>query len=234
LFDFLEGLASSVGQVFIPGMLLVAGDAAATAANILSHELLFKLSFSAALIAVGCHIAWTFLFYELFKPVNQKMSLLAAFVGLVGIATQAFSTIFQYAPLVILQSGASSSAFNTPQLQALAQTFLELRLQAFNTYIAFFGLWCVLTGYLIYRSAFMPRIIGVLEAISGVCWLTFLWPPLVDLLFPTFTGTLAAPGELSLQLWLIFFGVNAQRWTKQAQGAGTVHSGRLAPVQAEP
>jgi len=100
LFELLEALTSGFGQVIVPGMLVVSGDAAATAANILAHELSFRLCFVAALIAVACHIAWTLLFYELFKPVNRSVSLLAAFLSLVAIAVQAFSSLFQLAGLM--------------------------------------------------------------------------------------------------------------------------------------
>jgi hypothetical protein len=83
VFEILEGLTSAFGQVFVLGKLIVSGDAAATAANILGHERLFWLGFVSSLIGVACHIAWTLLFYELLKPVNRSLSLLAAFVGIV-------------------------------------------------------------------------------------------------------------------------------------------------------
>src|SRR5438046_5556435 len=94
VFELLEALTSGFGQVIVPGMLIVSGNAAATAANILAHRSLFRFSILAALIGVACHIAWTFLFYELFKPVNRSLSLLAAFVGLVAIAIQCCRSLF--------------------------------------------------------------------------------------------------------------------------------------------
>ena len=215
VFELLEALTSGFGQVIVPGMLVVAGNAKATAANILAHGLLFRLSILAALIGVACHIAWIFLFYELFKPVNRSLSLLAAFVGLVAIAIQACSSLFQVAPLIVMEAGQSFSAFNVDQLQALTLMSLRFSARAFNTYLAFFGIWCVLMGYLIFRSTFMPRIIGVLEAFAGLCWLTFLWPPLGHYLSP-YNQVLSAPGELSLMLWLLVMGVNSQRWNEQA------------------
>jgi hypothetical protein len=214
VFELLEALTSGFGQVIVPGMLVVAGNATATAANILAHGSLFRLSILAALIGVACHIAWIFLFYELFKPVNRSLSLLAAFVGLVAIAIQACSSLFQVAPLIVMEAGQSFSAFNVDQLQALTLMFLRFSARAFNTYLAFFGIWCVLIGYLIFRSTFMPRIIGVLEAFAGLCWLTFLWPPLGHYLSP-YNQVLSAPGELSLMLWLLVMGVNSQRWNEQ-------------------
>ena len=218
LFDLLEGLTSGFGQVIVPGMLVVSSNAAATAANILAHGLLFRFSILAALIGVACHTAWTFLFYELFKPVNTSLSLLAAFVGLVAIAIQACSSVFQLAPLIIMDGGQSFSAFNVDQLQALTLMFLRFSGRAFNTYLAFFGIWCVLIGYLIFRSTFMPRIIGVLEAFAGLCWLTFLWPPFGHYLSP-YNQILSAPGEISLMLWLLVMGVNNERWNEQASSA---------------
>ena len=218
LFDLLEGLTSGFGQVIVPGMLVVSSNAAATAANILAHGLLFRFSILAALIGVACHTAWTFLFYELFKPVNRSLSLLGAFIGLVAIAIQACSSVFQLAPLIIMQGGQSFSAFNVDQLQALTLVFLRFGARAFNTYLAFFGIWCVLIGYLIFRSTFMPRIIGVLEAFAGLCWLTFLWPPFGHYLSP-YNQILSAPGEISLMLWLLVMGVNNERWNEQASSA---------------
>jgi len=214
-FELLEGVTSGFGQVIVPGMLVVSGNAAATAANILAHESLFRFSILAALIGVTCHIAWIFLFYDLFKVVNRNLSLLAAFVGLVAIAIQACSILFQVSPLIIMQGGQAFSAFNLDQLQALTLIFLRISARAFNIYLAFFGLWCVLIGCLIFRSTFMPRIIGVLEAVAGLCWLTFLWPPLGHFLSP-YNQILSGPGEISLTLWLLVVGVNVQRWKEQA------------------
>lgn len=214
-FELLEALTSGFGQVIVPGMLVVSGDAAATAVHLLAHGLLFRLSIVAALIGVACHIAWTFLFYELFKPVNRSLSLFAAFVSLVAIALQAFSSLFQLAPLVVLEGGPSLSAFNVEQLRALALLCLQLYSRAFDLYLVFFGFWCVLIGYLIVKSTFMPRIIGVLETVAGLCWLTFLWRPFAYFLHP-YNQVLAGLSEISLMLWLLVMGVNAQRWKEQA------------------
>ena len=117
-----------------------------------------------------------------------------------------------------MEAGQSFSAFNIEQLQALTFMFLRFSARAFNIYPAFFGIWCVLIGYLIFRSTFMPRILGVLEALAGLCWLTFLWPPLGHYLSP-YNQVLAAVGELLLMLWLLVMGVNAQRWNEQARAA---------------
>jgi hypothetical protein len=86
-----------------------------------------------------------------------------------------------------------------------------LNADAFYIYLVFFGFWCVLVGYLIFESTFMPRVIGVLEAVAGMCWLTFLWPPFAQYLSP-YNQVLAGLGELSLMAWLLVVCVNAERW----------------------
>ena len=215
VFEVLEGMTSAFGQVFVLGRLVVFSDAAATAANILGHQPLFWLGFVSSLIGVACHIAWTLLFYELFKPVNRSLSLLAAFVGLVVCGLQALTSLLYLAPLLILQGGSSVSAFTAEQLQALALIFLKLNAYAFEIDLVFFGFWCVLAGYLIFRSTFLPRILGVLLAIDGLGWATYMYPPLASYLFP-FIAAASALAEIPLQLWLVVMGVNPQRWKEQA------------------
>jgi len=235
VFEMLEGLTAAFGQVIVPNQLVVAGDAASTAANILGHEPLFRLGFASSLIAVMLRLAWTLLFYDLFRPVSKRLSLLAVLVSLVACALQACAALFYIAPLFILGGGISPSAvstehllvgggvgslsaFTTAQLQALALIFLKLNGQAFNIYLIFFGLYCVLIGYLIFRSTFLPRLLGVLLAIDGLGWMLFLSPPLASSLFPAI-ATASAVAELPLQLWLVVMGVNGQRWQVQAEAA---------------
>jgi hypothetical protein len=135
------------------------------------------------LISHAFYIALTLLFYDLFKPVNRSLSLLAAFFSLVGCAI---------GPLSLFVHAAS---YISP--------------------LVFFGFYCLLIGYLIFRSTFLPRILGALMAFAGLGWLTFLSPPLANYLSPwnMIPGIL---GEGMLTLWLLVKGVNAQRWKEQA------------------
>jgi hypothetical protein len=216
--QLMEAVTAAFGEVIIPGKLVVAGNAAATAANILGHERLFWLGFVLSLIGVAFHIAWALLMYELLNPVNRSLSRLAAFVILVGCAIQALTSLLYLAPLIILQGGSSLSAFAPEQLQALALVFLRLNDYAFQIYLVFFGVWCLLIGYLIFRSTFLPRILGVLLAISGLGWVTYLYPPLAHRVYPIIAAA-SALGEIPLELWLIVMGVNVQRWKEQASAA---------------
>jgi hypothetical protein len=142
-----------------------------------------RLGSAAGLIAGACYIAVTLLFYGLFKPVNRNLSLLAAFISLVGIIIGPLS------------------------LFLLALSHISP--------LVFFGFYCLLIGYLIFRSTFLPRILGALMAFAGLGWLTFLSPPLANYLAP-YNFIPGLLGEGVLTLWLLVMGVNGQRWKQQA------------------
>jgi len=214
------------GGVAVPSFrLVVSGDAAATATNILAHEPLFRLGFADLLVNVAVYIVVTLLFYELFKPVNRSLSLLAVFFSLAGCAIQALAGLFYLAPLVVLGGAPYLSVFKVEQVHALALMFFELYARAYNIGLVFFGFYCLLIGYLILRSTFLPRVLGVLMAIAGMAWLTFLSPPLANYLSPYNLGV-GALGEGSLLLWLLVMGVNAQRWKEQASAPGEYQTQR--------
>ena len=145
-----------------------------------------RLGSAAGLIAGACYIAVTLLFYGIFKPVNRNLSLVAAFISLVGIIM---------GPLSLLRLVPSN-------LNPLV----------------FFGFYCILIGYLIFKSTFLPRILGALMAFGGLGWLTFLSPPLANHLSPYifFPGII---GEGALTVWLLVMGMNVQRWREQASAA---------------
>jgi len=198
-------LTAILGEFFLKGM-VVNGDAAATANNILGHQSLFRLGLATGLVATALYIAVAALFYGLFKTVNRNLSLLAAFIGLVGCAITTFGSLFQLAPLVLLGGSQYLSVFSLLQLRALALMFLELNNQAANIYLVIFGFYDLLIGYLIFKSVFLPRVLGVLMALAGLGWLTFLWPPLANHLSP-YNLVLGFLAELSLMLWLLVMGV---------------------------
>ena len=214
LMDFAFAPAMFAGSKFV-----VPGDATVTATNMLTHESLFRLGFAGNMIALATYIAVTALFYELFKPVNRTISLLAAFFGLAGCVIIAVSCVFYVAPFLVL--GGSShyfSAFTVEQSQALALLLFKLYSQGFGVSFVFFGFYCLLIGYLIFRSRFMPRFLGVGMAIAGLGGLTFLSPPLVHYLSPYIM--LGGIGEGALVVWLLVVGVNPERWKEQASAAG--------------
>lgn len=210
---------TSMYAMFVGGRLVVSGDAAATAANLLSHESLFRSGSAAILISTAFYLAVTVLVYELLKPVNRTISLLAAFFSLAGCAVGALGCLFDLVPFVLLRGGQYLSVFTVEQLQALALMFLKVRVQANdNIALVFFGLHCLLVGCLILISTFLPRIIGALMVLAGLGWLTFLAPPVARSLSP-YIMLPGAVGELSLTLWLLVKGVNVERWNEQTRAA---------------
>jgi hypothetical protein len=217
---FISGWAYTFADGSVRGKLVVEGDGAATAHNILTHLPLYRVGFATDLLAAVLYIAVTLLLYDLFRPVNPSVSLAAAFFSFGGCILQAAGSLFHLAPLVILGGAPYLSVFKPEQLQSLALLSLDLRAQTINIYMVFFGCYCILIGVLILGSKFMPRIIGVFMAIAGTGYLTFLSPPLAHNLFPHVLMPAGALGEGSLILWLLIFGVNSQRWREQASEAG--------------
>lgn len=217
LFQLLEAATATYGQVIILGNLLVSGNATVTAANILAHKPLFRLGFALSVIGVICHLAWAVLIYELLKPASRRVSLFALVTMIVGSAVQAFTAVMYIAPLLMLDAGNSLQAFTADQLQAVAYALLRINAYAFDTYLVFFGLWCAVIGFLIFKSTFMPKILGVLLMISGVGWMVYLVPPVANRIFFPYITTASAIGEIPLMLWLLIAGVNGQRWREQAR-----------------
>jgi hypothetical protein len=216
-------VAAPFAEVFVRGKLVVYGDAAATAANILAHEPLYRLAGAADLIAFTCDAAVALILYQLLKPVSRSLSLFAAFFRLLHVAIVTVNTLNHFAPLVFLGGAHFLTAFKTDQLQALALASLSLHGTGYNIGLVFFGFHCLLIGYLISRSAFLPRILGGLMAIAGLCYLTNSF---ANLLSPAFAGHLypyillpSGVAELSLCLWLMVMGVNVQRWKEQASAS---------------
>ena len=205
------------------GPLIMANDAAATAANILAQESLYRLGFAFDLISGASYLVTTVFLYHVLKPVSRSVSLLAAFFGLAGVASGGVSWLFRLAPLVLLHGDQYLSAFTTSQLQAMSMIALKLQLPVFSIGMVFFGIQCLSIGYLVARSTFLPRILGVLLAIGGT---SYVIASFASFLIPSFGAHLvsfvlpvALIGEGSLTLWLLVKGVNLQRWKEQASAA---------------
>jgi hypothetical protein len=165
-FILLYFLTAVFAEFFMRG-LVASGDAAATANNILAHQPLFRLGLATGLIATARCVAVTALFYDLSKPVNRSLSLLAAFFSLVGCAIMAFASVFRIAPHVVLGGGQYLSVFTVEQLRALASLFLELYGQGVNICFVFFRSLLPWVGYLSVtdaRKLFVPyiQVLGVL------------------------------------------------------------------------
>jgi hypothetical protein len=215
----INGVIYTKGDSLVHGRILVKDDAVATAHNILTNGSVLQLSFACLLIAILAYIAVTFLLYELLKPVNRGISLLAAFFSMAGCTVGAFGSFFTILPLTILGGAPYLSVFKAEQLQALSLLSLNLSAIVAGISMVFFGCYCILIGSLILRSKFMPRIIGAFLIITGLTYQVFLSPSLAANLFSHVVMPAGMLGEGSLILWLLIFGVHSQRWREQAGAA---------------
>jgi len=203
--------------MFVRGRFVVKGDAATTAANMMAHETWFRLAFAGDLLVVAIYIVFTALMFDLMKPVSRNVSLLAAFFSLMGCATQACACLFEIAPLIVLSREPFLGAWNPDQLHSLAYLSLKLYAATYGISLVFFGFYNLTIGYLVFKSTFLPRILGVLMALSCPVGLTFLWPPFATAYFRYLL--IMDIGELLLVLWLLVMGVNVKRWWEQSDAA---------------
>ena len=199
-------------HLFVAGRLIVPGDAAATAQNLVASASLYRVAF--ALDMIPAYAVVTVLFYDLFKPVDRSLSLLAAVFSLLGGAVGSAIGVLQLAPVVALRDIPTMSGLAVDQQLTLVSLFLELHHVGFTISLAFFGFYCAVLGWLIMTSGLMPRIVGGLMAVAGVAWVTyafaaFVAPPAAAGLGPWALGV-GTLGEGALTLWLLSFGVNAR------------------------
>jgi hypothetical protein len=221
-------VGGAFAQLGVRERLVVSGDAAATAHNIVAHELLYRLGFAIEVFYLLCGVPLKFLLYDLFRVVNRNVALVMVLFAAIGAAIQGVMMLAHYAPLLFLGGAGYLGAFSAAQLQAAAYLSLRLFDYGYMIALAFFGCFCLLIGYLIVRSTFFPRLVGPLLAIEGVLYLTnsfahFLAPAVGDQVYPFLK--LSGIGEVSFCLCLLVVGVNASRWTTQA----AEQVGRRAP-----
>ncbi len=224
------GGAFAIG--FVRGTLVVSGDAAATAHNIQAHELLYRLGLAAHVVVTVTNVPLAVIFYELFKVVNRRLALLDAGFILVATAIEAGGLLIESAPLFLLGGGPYAGALPAAQLQALAYLASDLAGIGYSIHTVFFGLDILCFAYLVLRSTFVPRAIGVLLALDGLAYLVYSFAHLGA---PGFAAQLvpwiqlpALLGEGSLCLWLLAVGVDAERWQAWASAAP-----RLRPAHLE-
>ena len=200
--------------LYLPSRFIVRGDAAATASNIMASESLFRFGIVLNLITFIGQIFLVLALYQLLKVVNKNMAALMVIFSLAAVPIAMLNELIQLAVLQLLSGADYLEIFPTEQLQALAYLFLRLHSQGLNIAQIFWGLWLFPMGYLVFKSGFLPRIIGVLLIIAcfGYVIQSFVafFGYSVDLIF--FTGW----GELALLFWLLIKGVNIEHWEKRA------------------
>src|ERR671937_1011598 len=183
------GGAFAIG--FVPAIIGVGPDAAATAHNIQTHELLYRLGLAAHVVVTVTNVPLAVIFYDLFKVVNRRLALLDACFILVATAIEAAGLLNQFAPLALLGSGPYASALPAAQLQALAYMSVDLSGIGYSVHTVFFGVDILCMAYLVLRSRFVPRAIGLLLAIEGLAYLVY-----------SFTNIVAPSAAAQLVPWI--------------------------------
>jgi hypothetical protein len=219
-------LINIVGGAFAIGVvpaILFTADPAVTAHNIQTHELLYRSGLVAHVVVTLTNVPLAVIFYDLFKVVNRRLALLDAFFILVATAIEATSLINQFTPLILLGDGPYANALPAAQLQALAYLPSDLSGIDYSIHTIFFGFDILALGYLVFRSTFIPRVIGVLLAIDALAYLLYGF---ANLLVPGFAARLvpwiqlpALVGEGTFCVWLLIVGVRVERWRERASAA---------------
>lgn len=203
-------------EAFVRNKLFVSGNANATANNIMHAEFLWKIGITADLIMHICDLPVMIILYYLLKPVSKKLALLNLSFNLIQTAVLVANKLNLFAALFFLGDAAYLKSFSPDQLNTLSYLSIKLHDFGFGVGLIFFGFVCLLEGYMIFKSGYFPKPIGILMTIAGICYLfnsfaLILVPQLssIAILMPCLIA------ELSLSLWLVFKGVNLPIWKQK-------------------
>lgn len=203
--------AGIFAEFVVRSRLIVPGDAATTAGNIMASQTLFRLGFASDFIMLASDVVVALTLYVLLRPVHRHLSLLAAFFRLVMASILGINMLNIFAVLVFLSGEAYLTVFGPDQLQALAMVVLDAHAMGYSIGLIFFGLGLLVQGYLFFESKYVPRILGVLLALAALVYLAgsfahILAPGVVETYSPAYVVPFVA--ELAMALWLLIKGVN--------------------------
>lgn len=200
----------------VMGQVVVSGDAAATAVNLSAMESSWRMGIALEFAALMCVTALAMIYFVMLRPVSRELNLFATFLRLVGITVEAVATLSLLEALFPLNGATYLKAFTPAQLQVTAYLAIRSHAHGYALALLFFGFCFLFHGYLIWRSGFLPRVLGIFIQIAGLAYLTnsfalFVAPAFQSKIFP---GILvpAFLAETSLCLWLLIKGVDVEKW----------------------
>jgi hypothetical protein len=215
---------SFFGILYVPSMPVVPGDAAATARNIMGSEWLFRSGMVSHLVGQLIFVLLVLTLYQLLRPVNKDYSVLMVTLALLGVPIALVNEVNHFAVLRLLSGVDYLETLTRGQIEAQAMLFLDLRRSGLVVAQVFWGLWLIPLGYLVFRSGFLPRLLGVLLIVAGVGYVVDV---VVVVLLPNIDSTISQftfVGELLFPLWLVFKAVNVDRWQRVALTNGVMQS----------
>ncbi len=204
-------------MLYIPTTLVVPGDATATANNIMASQGLFRAGMVSDSIVFLIEIALTVLLYILIKPVSKSLSLIATYARLAMTVIQGINLLNHFIVLLLLSGAGYLTVFAPDQLQVFVLLFLNAHESVTLIWGLFFGLHLLVFGYLVYKSGYLPKFIGVLLLIVALCYLV---QDFGNMLFSQYKALFTSIGslaflEIAFPLWLLIKGVNVEEWQKR-------------------
>jgi hypothetical protein len=211
---YLIFILTTVLATYVRSQFIVSRDAATTANNIVASQGLFRVGFVTELVSAVFFLLAAWALYVLLKPVNKNLALLFLLLNLGGVAVECINALNLFAALQFLSGANYLTVFQTGQLQALAMSFLNLYTNGFLIAQIFFSAWLLPLGYLVYKSRFLPRPLGlllILDFFGNMSWFLqgFLLPDYSILAYPG--NAISFIAEISLMLWLLIMGVKDQK-----------------------
>lgn len=202
------------GEMFVRASIIVPGDAAATSANIISSNGLFRLGFTSDIIMALCDVSIGVIFYTLLKPVNKTLALLAAFLRLAQTAIIGMNLLNHFSAIIVLDNPEYLNAFGTTELYAKVSLFLEMHKYGYLISGVFFGANCLITGYLFYKSQYFPKVLGLMLIMASFGYMinsftNFLAPDYIAISDIILLVT-AVITELTICVWLLIKGVKSK------------------------
>jgi len=200
------------GLMIVPAQLIVVGDAAATASNVRASQNLLRAGIASDAVVFLIEIVLTVMIYALLKPVNETLSLVAAFARLAMTIVQGVNLLNYFAILSLVGGAGYLAVFTTPQLDSLALLFFNLHESVALVWGLFFALHLLVSGYLVYQSGYIHKVVGLLLIVAGLCYATQSFG---NILFPQHKDVLISIGllsmvELAFPLWLLVKGVKIE------------------------
>ena len=215
LLYFVMGIVAPIGLLYVPGKLIVSGDATATADRIRASEWLFRIGIGSELFHQALAVFLVLALYRLFKPVSQPHAALVVILGaLVSVPIMFVGAVFEVAALILVKGAEFLSPFDRSQLDALAYLFTRLHSHGINVASIFWGLWLFPLGTLVVRSGFIPRFLGILLFIAGAGYLASAF---TTLLLPSYAkavdqvALICELGEVPIIFWLLIWGATEPR-----------------------
>lgn len=209
-------VAGALGELFIRNKMIVSGNALATAQNIAASPLLWRVGIAGDIVMHICDLIVAMSYFFLFRRVNKNLAMLAVMFGLIQTAVLVANKMNLMMPLFFLGNEEYLKAFTPEQLQALSMVAIKAHGYGFGIGLIFFGFECLIDGYLVVKSGFLPKVLGIMLSIAGVSYLInsfvlILFPAQSDAMFQVLMLPIFI-AELSMALWLLIKGINIDKW----------------------